>query len=172
MPHQALSKLQRRVTQLQGVAAGTAAGGLHTAEEGATVVAGATVVVARMGEAAADRVDLAAAATNAGRRGTGPGTAPMLEGAGSEGAHVWPQPPAKYRLSPKMTMGLQLHSLAAGYLCYTMRFLLCLKGSFLLSKTEKKLADVCHFRAVDKWISNWLFSILPHHPEVNKVLEI
>ena len=55
------------------------------------MVAGPTVRVARMGQAAAGRVDLAAAATCAGRRGTGPGTAPMLEGAGKEGAHVWPQ---------------------------------------------------------------------------------
>ena len=92
------------------------------------VVVGATVGVALMGEAAADRVDLAAAATNAGRRGIGPGTAPMLEGAGSEGAHVWPQLLAKYRLSPEMAMILQLHSLAAGYLCHNMQLLLCLKG--------------------------------------------
>lgn len=101
MPYQALSRLQRQVTHLQGVAAGTVAGALHMVEAVATVVARATVGVARMGEAAAGRVHLAAAATSAGRRGTGPGTVPMLKGAGSKGAHVWPQLPVDIDLAQR-----------------------------------------------------------------------
>jgi hypothetical protein len=85
--HQALRKL-RQVTFSQDVAEGMVAEALHTAEAQATRGLGASAVVARMGEAVVGRVDLVVAATNVGRRGTGPGTAPMLECAGSEGTDV------------------------------------------------------------------------------------